>query len=62
MWSTPAGTRSVSWKPVYVDTGTDLPSFETVTVGMVGRHRLVFVRLDKATAGPGYLKVAYGKK
>jgi len=47
---------------IYVDTGTDLPSFGTVKVGMVGRHRLVFVHLDKATVGPGYLKVAYNKK
>jgi hypothetical protein len=46
---------------IYVDTGTDLPSFGTVRVGMPGRHRLVFVPLDKATVGPGYLKVAYGK-
>ena len=47
---------------VYVDTGTDLPSFGTVTIGIVGRHRLVFVPLDKATVGPGYLKVTYDKK
>src|SRR5579864_2587885 len=47
---------------IYVDTGTDLPSFGTVKVGMVGRHRLVFVPLDRATVGPGYLKVAFGKK
>ena len=47
---------------IYVDTGTDLPSFGTVRVGMVGRHRLVFVPLDRATVGPGYLKVAFGKK
>jgi hypothetical protein len=47
---------------IYVDTATDLPSFGTVKVGMVGRHRLVFVHLDKATVGPGYLKVAYDKK
>ena len=47
---------------IYVDTGTDLPSFGTVTVVMVGRHRLVFVPLDKAMVGPGYLKVAYDKK
>ena len=38
---------------IYVDTGTDLPSFGTVKVGMVGRHRLVFVPLDRATVGPG---------
>jgi hypothetical protein len=47
---------------IYVDTGTDLPSFGTVKVGMVGRHRLVFVPLDRATVGPGYLRVAFGKK
>ena len=47
---------------VYVDTGTDLPSFGTVTVGLPTRRRLVFVPLDQATVGPGYLKVRYGKK
>lgn len=47
---------------VYVDTTTDLPSFGTVVVGMPTRHRLVFVPLDRATVGPGYLKVAYDKK
>ena len=36
--------------------------FGTVKVGMVGRHRLVFVPLDRATVGPGSLKVAYTKK
>jgi hypothetical protein len=38
---------------VYVDTGTDLPSFGTVQVGMPTRHRLVFVPLGQATVGPG---------
>ncbi|MGC1285910.1 MAG: PRC-barrel domain-containing protein, partial [Streptosporangiaceae bacterium] len=47
---------------VYVDTGTDLPSFGTVRVGLPTRHRLVFVPLDGATVGPGYLKVSCGKK
>jgi hypothetical protein len=47
---------------VYVDTGTDLLSFGTVKVGMMTRHRLVFVPLDQATAGPGYLKVSCDKK
>jgi hypothetical protein len=47
---------------VYVDTGTDLPSFGTVKVGIPTRHRLVFVPLDRATVGPGYLKVVYDKK
>jgi hypothetical protein len=47
---------------VYVDTGTDLPSFGTVRVGMPTRHRLVFVPLDGATVGPGYLRVRCPKK
>ena len=47
---------------VYVDTGTDLPSFGTIRVGMPTRHRLVFVPLDQATVGPGYLKVRYDKR
>jgi hypothetical protein len=47
---------------VYVDTGTDLPSFATVMVGLPTRHRLAFVPLDGATVGPGYLKVPCDKK
>jgi hypothetical protein len=47
---------------IYVDTSTDLPSFGTVQVGMPTRHRLVFVPLDQATVGPGYLKVSYDRK
>ena len=47
---------------VYVDTGTDVPSFGTVRVGMPTRRRLVFVPLDHATVGPGYLKVRYDKR
>ena len=47
---------------VYVDTGTDLPSYGTVRVGLPTRHRLVFVPLDHATVGPGYLKVRYDKR
>ena len=51
------GRKIGELESVYVDTGTDLPSFGTVTVGMPTRHRLVFVPLDQATVGPGYLKV-----
>jgi hypothetical protein len=56
------GHKIGALEAIYVDTGTDLPSFATVTVGMVGRHRLVFVPLDRATVGPGYLKVLYSRK
>jgi PRC-barrel domain len=47
---------------VYVDTVSDLPSFGMVRVGMPTRHRLVFVPLDHATVGPGYVKVTYDRK
>jgi hypothetical protein len=58
-----AGGRKIGGlESVYVDTVTDLPSFGTVKVGMPTRHRLVFVRLDQATACRGYLKVSYDKK
>ena len=56
------GHKIGALEAIYVDTGTDLPSFATVTVGMMGRHRLVFVPLDRATVGPGYLKVLYSRK
>jgi hypothetical protein len=47
---------------IYVDTATDLPSFATVKVGLPTRHRLVFVPLEHATVGPGYVKVTFDKK
>jgi PRC-barrel domain protein len=58
----PDGHKIGELEAVYVDTATDLPSFGTVTVGLPTRHRLVFVPLDNATVGPGYLKVCFGKK
>jgi hypothetical protein len=58
----PEGHKIGELEAVYVDTGTDLPSFGTVTVGLPTRRRLVFVPLDRATVGPGYLKVSYDKK
>ncbi len=56
------GHKIGALEAVYVDTGTDLPSFGTVTVGLPTRHRLVFVPLDQAVVGPGYLKVRYDRK
>ncbi|MGW2546875.1 PRC-barrel domain-containing protein [Kitasatospora sp. NPDC001574] len=46
---------------VYVETASDQPFFATVTVGLVSRRRLVFVPLDGAVVGPGYLRVAFPK-
>ena len=56
------GRKIGELEAVYVDTSTDQPSFGTVRVGMPTRHRLVFVPLDQATVGPGYLKVSYDRK
>jgi PRC-barrel domain len=57
----PDGHKIGELEAIYVDTGTDLPSFATVTVGLPTRHRLVFVPLNQATVGPGYLQVSYDR-
>ena len=46
---------------VYVDTASDRPAMATVEVGIPTRHRLVFVPIDDAVVGPGYVKVRYAK-
>ncbi|MFD3682712.1 PRC-barrel domain-containing protein [Streptomyces sp. NPDC058613] len=46
---------------VYVDTSTDEPAMATVQVGLPTRRHLVFVPLNGAIAGPGYVKVDYDK-
>jgi hypothetical protein len=56
------GSKIGTLEAIYVDTTTDEPAFATVMVGMPGRRRLVFVPLDGATVGPGYLKVSYPKR
>ncbi|MEU3660183.1 PRC-barrel domain-containing protein [Streptomyces sp. NPDC032940] len=55
------GNKIGTLESVYFDTATDRPAFATVTVGLAIRRRLVFVPLDRATVGPGYLKVTYDK-
>ena len=55
------GKKIGQLEAVYVDTGTDEPAFGTVRIGMIGRHRLTFVPLDRAVVLPGQLKVAYTK-
>jgi hypothetical protein len=58
----PEGSKIGSLESVYVDTRTDEPAFLSVTIGMPGRKRLVFVPLVDAVVGPGYVRVAYPKK
>ncbi|MFF7445797.1 MULTISPECIES: PRC-barrel domain-containing protein [unclassified Streptomyces] len=46
---------------VYVDTATDEPAMATIRTGLPTRHRLVFVPLDDAILGPGYVQVSYDR-
>jgi hypothetical protein len=58
----PKGHKIGTLEAIYVSTSTDEPAMATVRMGLPTRQRLVFVPLDRAVAGPGYLKVAYAKK
>ena len=57
----PKGHRIGSLEAIYVDTTTDEPAMATVRTGFASRRRLVFVPLDEAILGPGYVKVAHSK-
>jgi hypothetical protein len=57
----PGGHKIGTLEAVYVDTSTDEPAMASVEVGLPTRHRLVFVPLDGAIVGPGYVKVVYDK-
>lgn len=58
----PEGHKIGELEAIYVGMGTDLPAFGTVKAGMPTRHRLAFVPLAQAIAGPGYLKVTHARK
>ncbi|BCJ46859.1 photosystem reaction center subunit H [Actinoplanes ianthinogenes] len=58
----PAGDKIGELEAVYVDTASDEPSFITVRVGFIGRHRLVFAPLTGATVKPDALRVQYAKQ
>ena len=58
----PDGDKIGDLEAVYVDTATDEPSFITVRVGFIGRHRLVFVPLAGATVKPDAVRVRYPKQ
>jgi sporulation protein YlmC with PRC-barrel domain len=55
------GRKIGTLEAIYVDTSTDNPSMATVRIGLPTRHRLIFVPLDGAIAGPGYVKIAYDR-
>lgn len=56
------GNKIGQLEAIYVDTATDMPAFASVRTGMIGRHRLTFVPLERATVAPGHVRVAYSKK
>jgi hypothetical protein len=55
------GHKIGALEAVYVDTVTDEPAMATVRTGLPTRHRLLFVPLDEAVVGPGYVRVAHRK-
>lgn len=55
------GHRIGTLEAVYVDTSTDAPAMATVQVGLPTRRHLVFVPLNGAIVGPGYVKVDYDR-
>jgi hypothetical protein len=57
----PKGHKIGLLEAVYVDTVTDEPAVATVRTGLPTRQRLVFVPLDEAVLGPGYVKVSHTK-
>ena len=57
----PDGHKIGELEAVYVDTSTDQPAFASVRIGMVGRRRLTFIPLDRATVVPDKLRVSYSK-
>jgi PRC-barrel domain len=58
----PDGHKIGVLEAVYVDTSSDEPSFITVKVGMINRHRLVFVPVTGVTVSPRAVRVQYPKK
>ncbi|SNX62974.1 PRC-barrel domain protein [Streptomyces sp. TLI_55] len=55
----PKGHKIGVLEAVYVDTTTDEPAVATVRTGLPTRRRLVFVPVEDALLGPGYVKIAY---
>ncbi|MGH3779756.1 MAG: PRC-barrel domain-containing protein [Pseudonocardiaceae bacterium] len=58
----PEGNKIGTLEAVYVDTTSDEPSFVTVRIGMISRHRLAFVPVTGATVSPKAVRVQYPKK
>jgi len=56
------GEKIGSLEAVYYDTASQVPSFASVQVGIVGRRHLTFVPLAGARVAPDHVRVMTDKK
>lgn len=56
------GSKIGTLEGLYYDTATQQPTFASVQVGIVGRHRLTFVPLEGARVAPDHVRVLVDKK
>lgn len=56
------GSKIGPLEGLYYDTASELPTFASVQVGIVGRHRLTFVPLEGARVAPDHVRVLVDKK
>lgn len=56
------GEKIGSLEAVYFDTASQEPTFASIKIGIVGRHRLVFVPLGGARVAPSHVRVMADKK
>jgi hypothetical protein len=56
------GSKIGTLEGLYYDTASQQPTFASVQVGIVGRHRLTFVPLEGARVAPDHVRVLVDKK
>jgi hypothetical protein len=56
------GSKIGSLEGLYYDTASQQPTFASVQVGIVGRHKLTFVPLEGAKVAPDHVRVMVDKK
>jgi hypothetical protein len=56
------GSKIGTLEGLYYDTATQQPTFASVQIGIVGRHRLTFVPLEGARVAPDHIRVMVDKK
>lgn len=56
------GSKLGTLEGLYYDTASQQPTFASVQVGIVGRHRLTFVPIEGARVAPDHVRVMVDKK